>query len=83
MFDLITGKAEHIPSTPALPILVSTTVQAIALGAVIAVPLLYVTDSIPEIPSMMAFVAAAPAPPPPPPPAPPLELPLELPPEGY
>jgi protein TonB len=33
--------------------------------------MLYVTDHLPEIPTMMAFVAAPPSPPPPPPPPPP------------
>jgi protein TonB len=68
MFDLITGKAGHLPSHATLPIIVSTTVQALAVATVLALPILFVAEQIPEIPTMMAFVAPPPAPPPPPPP---------------
>jgi periplasmic protein TonB len=68
MFDLITGETKHLPSHPALPLVISTTLQALAIGGVVAVPLLFLTDQLPEVPTMMAFVAEAPAPPPPPPP---------------
>jgi protein TonB len=71
MFDLVTGKARHIPQHATLPIVLSTTAQALALTAVIAIPMLFVTEQMPEIPTMMAFVAAPPPPAtPPPPPAP-------------
>jgi protein TonB len=70
MFDLITGDAEHIPSTPALPIVVSSVAQALLVAALL-VPVLFVTGAMPEVPTMMAFVAAAPPPAPPPPPPPP------------
>jgi len=71
MFDLITGRAKHIPSHPGIPLLMSTTVQAVVIGLVVALPLLYVTEQLPQVPTMLAFVAApAPPPPPPPPPAP-------------
>jgi protein TonB len=70
MFDLITGEAKHIPSKPALPILVSSTAQAV-LVAILIVPVLFFTGQLPEVPTMLAFVAAPPAPPPPPPPPPP------------
>jgi protein TonB len=70
MFDLITGKATHIPHTPTVPLLASMAAQVSIVGLVIMVPLLYVTDSLPAPQSMMAFVAAPPPPPPPPPPAP-------------
>jgi protein TonB len=68
MFDLITGTATHIPRHPRGPMLVSTGVQAALLGAVVLVPVLFVTHTLPEPPTMMAFVAAPPPPPPPPPP---------------
>jgi len=71
MFELTAGRATHIPSTPALPIVLSTAAQALVLAVIFVLPLLYVTDRLPEIPTMMAFVAAAPAPTPPPPPPPP------------
>jgi protein TonB len=71
MFDLITGRTEHIPSTPALPLFISVTVQAAVVGGLLAVSMLWVTGTLPEIPTMMAFVAEPPAAPlPPPPPAP-------------
>ena len=68
MFDLITGEATHIPQRPLVPFIVSTTLQAILIVTVIAVPLLFVTQGLPQLPTMMAFVAAPPPPPPPPPP---------------
>jgi protein TonB len=68
MFDLITGRTEHIPSTPTLPILVSVSAQIVVVSGLLAVSALWVTGTLPEIPTMMAFVAAPPPPPPPPPP---------------
>lgn len=70
MFDLITGKATHIPSTPAVPILISTAAQMTILGLVLALPVLFFTDRLPEASTVMAFVAPAPPPPSPPPPPP-------------
>src|SRR6187401_1873277 len=70
MFDLITGKARHIPSKPGVPLLVSLSAQLVLVGAVVA-PVLFFVGALPEVPTMMAFVAEA-APPPPPPPPPPL-----------
>ena len=68
MFDLIAGQATHIPQRPVLPLVISTTVQAVLLAVVVAVPLLFMTQHVPQLPTMMAFVAAPPPPPPPPPP---------------
>ena len=71
MFDLITGKAQHLPRHATLPVLASTAAQVFVVGSLVAIPLLLVANKLPEIPTMMAFVAAPPAPPlPPPPPAP-------------
>jgi len=73
MFDLITGKVQHVPSTPAIPILVSTGIQGAALGVIVISSLLFASHELPPVPDMMAFMgmpaAAAPPPPPPPPPA--------------
>jgi protein TonB len=72
MFDLFTGKVQHVPSTPAVPILVSTAIQGTALAG-IAVMSLMVASQLPAVPDVWAFVAEIPAgapPPPPPPPAP-------------
>jgi periplasmic protein TonB len=70
MFDLVTGKVQHLPSSAGLPIVLSTFVQVAATTALLVIPVLFVTEQIPEIPTMMAFVAPPPPPPPPPPPAP-------------
>ena len=68
MFELISGSAEHIPSRPTGPVLLSMAAQVVVVGTALAVSTLWVSDALPEIPTMMAFVAAPPAPPPPPPP---------------
>ena len=70
MFDLITGQTRHIPSKPGVPILISMSAQVALVGAIL-VPVLFFTGALPEVPTMMAFVAEASAPPPPPPPPPP------------
>ena len=71
MFDLVTGEARHIPNHNAVPLLISSIAESVALAVVVSVPLLFIAGQVPEVPSMMAFVAAAPPPaPPPPPPAP-------------
>jgi protein TonB len=71
MFDLIMGRTGHIPSTPTLPLLISVGAQVVVAGSLLAASALWVTGTLPEIPTMMAFVAAPPSPPPPPPPPPP------------
>ena len=71
MFDLIAERVERPFRKPALvPRILSTTLHVLVIAVVIAIPLLTVTNNLPEAPSMMAFVADAPAPPPPPPPPP-------------
>lgn len=67
MFDLITGKARHIPRKSGVPFLISMTAQFALVAAVVA-PVLFFVGALPEVPTMMAFVAEAPPPPPPPPP---------------
>jgi hypothetical protein len=47
MFDLVTGEAKHIPSTPAVSILISSSAQAL-LVALVIVPVLLVTGSAPR-----------------------------------
>jgi periplasmic protein TonB len=73
MFDLVTGKARHLPSHATLPIILSTTAQALAVTTILVLPALFVVEQLPEIPTMMAFVA--PPPPPPAPPPPPMQKP--------
>lgn len=57
--------------TATTPLVLSIVGHATMLGAVVVIPLLYATDNLPQVPNMMAFVAAMPATPPPPPPPPP------------
>ena len=69
MFDLIIGKTKHVPCTPAVPILISTSIQVSALAVIVVSSLLFV-GQMPAVPDVMAFVAEMPsALPPPPPPA--------------
>jgi protein TonB len=70
MFELISEKRRRSPHGDTLPIAISTVAHLLVMTAVVVIPLLYVTDRLPEVPAMMAFVAPAPPPPPPPPPAP-------------
>src|SRR5213078_3296758 len=67
MFDLITGKVQHVPSAPAIPILVSTSIQGTALAVVALMSFLVATREVPAVPDVLAFVAEMPAVPPPPP----------------
>ena len=72
MFDLFTGKVQHVPSTPAIPILVSTGIQGTALAVIAVMSLLVASRELPAVPDVLAFVAEMPAvvpPSPPPPPA--------------
>ena len=68
MFDLIAGEARHLPRHPALPMVISTAAQAVLITTAVGVPLLIMTEQLPDVPAIMAFVAAPPLPPPPPPP---------------
>ena len=78
MFDLMAGQEKHLPSHPTVPILVSTSAQAMVIALIAMLPLLFATERLPEVPTMMAFVAVPP-PPPPPPPAPVAAKPQETP----
>jgi protein TonB len=68
MFDLIEGREKHLPSHATFPLLLSTSAQATVVALIVVLPLLFATERLPEVPTMMAFVAELPAPPPPPPP---------------
>lgn len=69
MFDLITGAVER-PFREAAPTskVVSLAAHAVIVTLVVGIPLLRVTNTLPDVPTIVAFVAAPPAPPPPPPP---------------
>lgn len=68
MFDLVTGKARHLPSHATLPILFSTTAQAILGVTALAITVSFAATEVPDAPTILAFVAPPPAPPAPPPP---------------
>jgi len=70
MFELFSGDRRRAPHRGTLPVLISTAAHVIAIGGLLAIPILYVSADVPEVPDVLAFVAAAPPPPPPPPPAP-------------
>jgi len=75
MFDLISGGPRHPFHDPTpTPVVASIVGHAVALTLLVVLPLMYATDRLPKVPTMMAFVAAAPAPPPPPPPPAPARL---------
>src|SRR5689334_9636875 len=69
MFELFSGDVRRTPQRSSIPVLVSTAVHIIALGVLLAVPLLYVSAGLPDVPGITAFVVSAAPPPPPPPPA--------------
>jgi protein TonB len=72
MFDLITGTMER-PLRERAPgsKITAIVVHVIVLTLVLAIPVLRVTNTLPDMQTMMAFAAEPPAPPPPPPPPPP------------
>jgi protein TonB len=69
MFELFREDRRQEPHRNSIPVLISTAAHVIVLAALLAVPILYVSDELPEVPDVLAFVVSA-APPPPPPPAP-------------
>jgi periplasmic protein TonB len=74
MFDLITGTGERpLRERSFTSKLVAIATHVVVIVVVIAIPLLRVTNQLPELPTMRAFVVepSAPSPPPPPPPPPP------------
>src|SRR5437870_4866563 len=77
MFHLITGRVER-PFHERAPRskLVAAATHTVVLVLVVGTSLLNVTNTLPAVPTMMAFAAAAPAPPPPPPPPPPSAQPV-------
>ena len=69
MFDVFEGKPRQ--AVTATPVVISIVGHIVLVGLVVVIPLLYATDSLPKVPTMVAFVAAMPAAAPPPPPPPP------------
>jgi len=78
MFDLVAGATEHIPHRPAVPALISLAAQLGLVATVGVASVVIGAGRLPEMPTMMAFVAdLPPAPPPAPPPPPPAARPAE------
>jgi protein TonB len=72
MFDLISGGPRRpFHDRTITPQLVSVAGHGLVMLLVLVLPWLYITDQLPEVPTMMAFVADVAPPPPPPPPPPP------------
>ena len=70
MFELFSGDRRRAPHRSSVPVLISSVAHVIVVGLLLAIPNLYVSAELSEVPDMMAFVvSAAPPPPPPPPPA--------------
>ena len=71
MFEAITRPTRHASGNRTVPLLVTTVTHAALLALLFAAPYLYATDQLPEVRSVVAFIAPSPAvaPPPPPPPA--------------
>jgi protein TonB len=76
MFDLIAGTVDR-PFRDKHPgaTVISVAAHILILGGVIGAAVFVMTEGLPEIPTMIAFVAEMPAPPPPPPPPPPAPAP--------
>ena len=72
MFELISGGPRHPFHDPTVaPQLVSVAAHGVIVTAAVLLPLLVASETLPVVPTMMAFVAVPVAPPPPPPPPPP------------
>jgi protein TonB len=72
MFDLTAGTVDRpFRDQHASATMLSVVTHVAVVGSVAWVLLFSINDKLPEVPSMMAFVAMAPAPSPPPPPPPP------------
>jgi protein TonB len=72
MFDLIVSGHRNTTRRDLAPLAISWGLHALAMGAVILLPLLFATSQLPAVPKeILTYVTvAAPPPPPPPPPAP-------------
>jgi protein TonB len=71
MFELFGGDLRRRPRRSSVPVFISTAAHAIVLAAALAIPILYVSAEVPEVPDVLAFVVSTPPPLPPPPPPPP------------
>ena len=70
MFQAVSSPARP-RSQQMLTLMLSVAAHVMVLALVVVLPLMYLTDQLPDPPNMMAFVVSAAPPPPPPPPPPP------------
>lgn len=70
MFEAITRSTRHASGNRTVPLLVTTVTHAALLALLFAAPYLYATDQLPEVRTVVAFIAPSPVAPPPPPPPP-------------
>ena len=69
MFDLTAGTVDRpFHDKHVVPTVFSIATHIVIVGSVVGAAMFWVTGGLPDVPSMMAFVAEMPAPPPPPPP---------------
>jgi protein TonB len=69
MFELTTGTVDRpFQDSHIVPKIFSIGTHVVMVATVAGMALFWMADGLPEVPSMMAFVAEMPAPPPPPPP---------------
>ena len=77
MFELFSGDRHRAPHRSSVPVLISTAAHVVVVGVVLAIPILYVSAELPQVPDMVAFVVSTPPPPPPPPPPAPAATPAK------
>jgi protein TonB len=76
MFDLIVNGHRNTTRRDIAPLVVSWTVHALLIGAVVLLPLLFAAGRLPSVPKeILTFVTVVAPPPPPPPPPPPASTP--------
>lgn len=69
MFDLTAGNVDRpFHDKHVVPTVFSIATHIVIVGSVVGAAMFWMTGGLPDVPSMMAFVAEMPAPPPPPPP---------------
>src|SRR6185436_4092906 len=65
MFELFSEDRHRAPHRSSVPVLISTAAHVVVVGVVLAIPILYVSAELPQVPDMVAFVVqTAPSPPP-------------------
>jgi protein TonB len=71
MFDLAAGAVDRpFHDKHIVPTILSLVTHTLLVASVVGTAVFWIADDLPDVPSMMAFVAEMPAPPPPPPPPP-------------